>query len=321
MNRTTNTRKMVESALIIAIATVLIMLNTVPYLSFVSFFAAVPIMVLTARQGLKTGLVSSFAMGILVSVLLGPIWGASALVMYGVSAAAAGYMLKSQMSTTQTILVSALFFAIGFGVLILGSIKLTGTDPFTAINEGLDQGMVAIKESATTAKLSQEDINNQVALVEEFKKIVEMTKPAMILMMGMFLSITNYFMARTIAIKSGVPIKQLTKFRDHRLPSSLLPGILLIVVLAFITGQLGYMDASVIYLNLEVIFMWVFLLQGISILTYIAQQGGKNKERRAVIFIFAGLLLLPFGGSRVIAMLGLFDTVVDIRKLYENRKG
>ncbi len=321
LNRTTQTRVIVESALMAALTTIFVMLNTVPYLTFITFFAAVPIMVLTARQGIKAGIGSSVIMGILVTLLVGPVWGSSAWVMYGISAVAAGHMLRSKMSATQTMLVSGLFFAIGFSILILGAIHLGGADPFVAVTGTFDELIKMTKQNAEVLKSSQEDLNNQIAMIESARDIMVLSKPAMILFIGGILSVTNYFTARLIAIRSGASIKQLTRFRDHRLPSSLLSGILLIVVLSFIADKMGYVDAGVIYLNLEIVFMWLFLFQGVSLLAFLANQGDKNRERRMVIFLFVGLILFFFGGAPLIAMIGLLDTAVDIRKLYENRKG
>lgn len=320
MNNTNNVRRMVETALMAAVAVVLIFAAANPLLSFLALFSAVPIMVLTARQGIGAGLSGAVVMGLLLGILLDPISAVSSFVMFGLSAVAAGYMLRSKLSGTQTILVSALFFAIGFGALIIGSIQLAGVDPFAAIDTSFEEMKTLSAEQAKVFKLSQDDVNAQMKLYDQLQEMVHLTKPSMIILVGGFLALSNYFMARTIAKRSGVDIKDMTKFRDHRLPSSLVPGLVLIMVMTFIADQLNYVDQSVIYLNLQMIFIWIFFIQGISLLTYTVHQAGGNKARRAVIYIVGGIVMLPFGGMTLIAGLGLMDSVIDIRRLYENRK-
>lgn len=320
MNNTNNVRRMVETALMAAIAVVLIFAAANPILSFLALFGAVPIMVLTARQGIGSGISGAVVMGLLLAVLLDPLSALSSFVMFGLSAVAAGYMLKSKLSGTQTILVSALFFAIGFGALVIGSIQLAGVDPFTTVDTTFTEMKTMASEQAKILKVSQDDINTQLKLYDQMQVMVHQTKPSMIILVGGFLAFTNYFMARTIAKRSGVDIKDMTKFRDHRLPSSLVPGLLLIIAMTFIADQMGYVDQGIIFLNLQMIFIWIFLIQGISLLTYMVHNSGGNKARRAVFYIVGGIVLLPFGGMNVIAGLGFIDTVIDIRRLYENRK-
>lgn len=311
---------MVETALMAAIAVVIIFAAANPLLTFLAFFGAVPIMVLTARQGISAGLSGAVVMGLILGILLDPISAVSNFVMFGLSAVAAGYMLKSKLSGTQTILVSALFFAIGFGALIVGSIQLAGVDPFASVDTAFEEMDTMATEQAKIFKLSQDDLDTQLKLYDQLQVVVHQTKPSMIILVGGFLAMTNYFMARTIAKRSGVDIKDMTKFRDHRLPSSLVPGLLLIIVMTFFADQLGYVDQGIIYLNLQMIFVWIFLIQGVSLLTYMVHNSGGNKARRAVFYIVGGIVLLPFGGMNLIAGLGLMDTVIDIRRLYENRK-
>lgn len=320
MNKTSNVRRMVETALMAAIAVVIIFAAANPLLTFLAFFGAVPIMVLTARQGISAGLSGAVVMGLILGILLDPISAVSNFVMFGLSAVAAGYMLKSKLSGTQTILVSALFFAIGFGALIVGSIQLAGVDPFASVDTAFEEMDTMATEQAKIFKLSQDDLDTQLKLYDQLQVVVHQTKPSMIILVGGFLAMTNYFMARTIAKRSGVDIKDMTKFRDHRLPSSLVPGLLLIIVMTFFADQLGYVDQGIIYLNLQMIFVWIFLIQGVSLLTYMVHNSGGNKARRAVFYIVGGIVLLPFGGMNLIAGLGLMDTVIDIRRLYENRK-
>lgn len=320
MNNTTNLKRMLETVMLSVIAMILIILSNNPIFSFLIFISAVPMMVLTVRQGIYAGMSGSVLIGILLFMMGGPVLSSSGVVMFGFSAVAAGYMIRTKLSTTQTILVSSLVFAAGFSILVIGTIKLTGADPFASVDQSFSTLINNIENSPAVSKISQEDLALQIDQIKMAQVIVNNTKPAMVIMVGFMLAVTNYFAARPIIKASGIAVKEMTRFRDHKLPKSIVPGILLIVVLTMITDQMGYVDQKIIFLNIQFIFIWIFCLQGISTLTFIANAAGGNTARRSVLFIFLGIALIPYNGVAIIAGFGLIDTVIDIRKLYENRK-
>lgn len=320
MNNTTNLKRMLETVMLSVIAMILIILSNNPIFSFLIFISAVPMMVLTVRQGIYAGMSGSVLIGILLFMMGGPVLSSSGVVMFGFSAVAAGYMIRTKLSTTQTILVSSLVFAAGFSILVIGTIKLTGADPFASVDQVFSDVIKMTQDQAAVSKISQEDLTLQINEFKRVQDIVNSVKPAMVIMIGFMLAVTNYFVARPIIKASGIAVKEMTRFRDHKLPTSIVPGILLILVLTMITDQMGYVDQKIIFLNIQFIFIWIFCLQGISTLTFIANAKGGNTARRSVLFIFLGIALIPFHGIELIAALGLMDTVIDIRKLYENRK-
>lgn len=320
MNNTSNLKRMLETVMLSVIAMVLIILGNNPILSFLIFVSAVPMMVLTARQGIYAGLSGSVLIGVLLFLLTGPVLASAGIVMFGLSAVAAGYMIRTKLSTTQTILISSLAFAAGFSILVIGTIKLTGIDPFASMDQVFTDVIEMTKDQAAVSKISQEDLTLQINEFKRVQGIVNNVKPAVVIMIGFMLAVTNYFAARPIIKASGVAVKPMSRFRDHKLPTSIVPGIFLIVVLTMIADSMGYVDQQIIFLNIEFIFVWIFCLQGISTLTFIANAKGGNTARRSVLFIFLGIALIPFHGIELIAALGLMDTVFDIRKLYENRK-
>lgn len=321
MNNSTNLRRMIETALLSAIAIVIILLTNIPFFAFFFVAAAVPITVLTARQGLYAGISGSIVTGLLLVMMYDPIVALSDVVMFGFSAVAAGYMIRQKWNASRTILASALFFSLGLSLILYTYLSLGGIDIFSTIGQGFDQAATMVKERAVEMKLPQEDLNIQLDMIEMLKEGISKTKPAIVITYGFIIATINFFISRPILLRSGTPVADMVKFKDFRLPSSILPGILLIVVLTFLTDYIGYVDKDIIFVNIVVIFNYVFAFQGASTLAFLTSSRGGNVEKRSVLVIFATILFVLFFGLQVLSILGLMDATIDIRKLYQNRKG
>jgi uncharacterized protein YybS (DUF2232 family) len=189
------------------------------------------------------------------------------------------------------------------------------------MDQGFSQVAAIIQERGTLIKASQEDINVQLELIKLMKEILRKTQPALVISYGVIMSALNYFISRPILKRTGTPVADMTKFKDFKLPSSIMPGILLIVVLTFLTDYIGYIDSDIIFLNLVFIFSYVFAFQGASTLAFLTVERGGNVEKRSVLVVFATILCIMFFGIQVLSLLGLVDATIDIRKLYQNRKG
>jgi uncharacterized protein YybS (DUF2232 family) len=320
LNNSTNLRRMIETALLSAIAIVIILLSSVPFLAFFFVVAAVPITVLTARQGLYAGITGSIVTGILLLMMFDPITAFSNVVMFGFSGVAAGFMFRKKWNASRTILASALFFSLGLSIILFGYTYLGGVDVFDSISKSLDQASTMIKERSIDMKLPQEDIKIQMDMVKVINDTIAKTKPAIVISYGFLIATLTFFISRPILKRSGTEVSDMVKFKDFKLPSSILPGILLMVGLTFLTDYIGYIDKDIIFINFVVLFNYIFAFQGASTLAFLTVERGGNVEKRSVLVIFATILCVLFFGLQVLSILGLMDATIDIRKLYKNRK-
>lgn len=320
MNNSTNLRRMIETALLSAIAIIIILLSSVPFLAFFFVVAAVPITVLTARQGLYAGITGSVVTGILLLMMFDPITALTNVIMFGFSGVAAGFMFRKKWNASRTILASALFFSLGLSIILFGYTALGGVDVFDSISKSLDQASVMIKERSISMKLPQEDIKIQMDMVKVINDTIAKTKPAIVISYGFLIAALTFFISRPILKRSGTEVADMVKFKDFKLPSSILPGILLMVGLTFLTDYIGYIDKDIIFINFVVLFNYIFAFQGASTLAFLTVERGGNVEKRSVLVIFATILCVLFFGLQVLSILGLMDATIDIRKLYKNRK-
>lgn len=321
MNNNLNLRSMIETALLSAIAAVIILLTNIPFLAFMFIVGAVPLTVLTARRGLYAGIAGVVITGAVLSMFSGPVLAVTEVGMFCVPGIAAGYMIHKQKTSAKTIFISALFFTLGMSLTIYMGFALSGINLSEMIIQGFQQVSDMMQQRGSELKLSQEDINIQMDMIKVMKDFVLKTMPAMFISAGMLMSVLNFFISRPILKRTGTDVVKMSKFRDFKLPSSILPGILLIVVMTFAADYFKYVDSDIIFINLVVIFSYVFAFQGASTLAFLTTERGGNVEKRAVLVVFATILFVMFFGLQVLSLLGLMDTAIDIRKFYQNRKG
>jgi uncharacterized protein YybS (DUF2232 family) len=320
LNNSTNLRRMIETALLSAIAIGLIVLSSVPFFAFIFVVAAVPITVLTARQGLYAGITGSIITGICLLLLFDPITACMNIILFGFTAIVIGYLIQKKWNPSKVILVSTLLFSLALSAMLFAYSTQSSVDVFAVISKNFDQFSAMIKERSVSLKLSQEDIKIQMDTVKTIKETIEKTKPAILISFGFFLAAVNFFISRPILKRSGTEMSGMVKFKDFRLPSSILPGILLMIVLTFLTDYIGYIDKDIIFINFVVLFNYIFAFQGASTLAFLTVERGGNVEKRSVLVIFATILCVLFFGLQVLSILGLMDATIDIRKIYKNRK-
>lgn len=310
-----------ETLVFTALALVLILLSNMPVLILLFVVAAVPVTVLTARQGLYAGIASSALICLGLLMLYDPMIVAANTLMFGLCGVATGYMIQNKWHASKIVFASTICFSVGLSAVLYVYVALGGVDFFSLLSQGFDQMVTMVRERAATLKLSQEDIKIQTDAILKMKEYVDNTKPAILISYGFVISAITFFTARPILKKSGVAVAPMAKFRDFKLPSSLLPGLLLIIVLTWLSDAFGYVDQYVMYMNLAVIFSYVFAFQGASTLAFLTAGSGGNVEKRAVIVGFGTLLMVLLFGLQVLSLIGLMDAAIDIRKLYQNRKG
>ncbi len=321
MNNNLNLRTMIETALLSAIAAVILMLTNIPLISFLAILATVAMTVLTARRGIYAGIMGTVIISGVLALTINPESAVLLVGMFCIPGLGAGYMIHKQKAATKTIIVSAGLFILGMSLMIYLTFALTGINLSEIITQGFQQGADMMQQRGAELKLAQEDISIQLDMIKAMKDFVLKTMPAMFVMAGMIMAVLNFFISRPILKRTGTDVVKMSKFRDFKLPSSILPGILLIVVLTFAADYFKYVDSDIIFINLVVIFSYVFAFQGASTLAFLTTARGGNVEKRAVLVVFATILFVIFFGLQVLSLLGLMDTAIDIRKFYQNRKG
>ena len=162
----------------------------------------------------------------------------------------------------------------------------------------------------------KESINVQVAIMEnagmslkegfntsDIVNYINNMLPAILFLQGMIVTFIIYALETFVLRRIRVVNLRLPKFIDFYLPGNAVTASFTIYILVL------FMD---LMLNLQLVFNFMFMLQGISVSIYYLKKwirGGSLK------MIFMSLLILSVFGFMGISFVGMLDSIIDFRRV------
>ena len=146
-------------------------------------------------------------------------------------------------------------------------------------------------------------------ITNTFRNIV----PSMLFFRGMILSIIIYFIEVFTLKKMKYGDLSEIKFRNFYLPGNAIVTsfvlYLLIIALSYMKTPL-YTDA--IFLNLQIIFNFMFIIQGIAVSIYFIKKWIKEGIDGK---LFIGAICVGIFGMTGVSFIGMIDSILDFRKV------
>ena len=309
----------IEGGLLVAI-TVLLGLVTVyvPIIGmFLEFFSAVPLAVLTARQGAGKGLTALVVTFILLSMLISPMLAVRLVLSFGVCGVALGFCVRKNFNATKIFFVTlivasaAQIFSLGL-LLVIMDVNFIETQ-IEMVRESFNESF-AMYESMGVEKAR---INEAKAQVEPAIQTMIYLIPTLGMLSALINSVAVWLTAHWIFPKLQIKIPTLPDFAEWKFPA-----------LFFYTGVIGglgmywgytrgWTEIYEVSLNLLIISMLVGLVQGLSLLSAIFDRYKISKIMRRIFYV---ILLLNMFFIQLIAVTGLVDMLFDYRKRLFNRR-
>ncbi len=304
------TRSMTEGAMLAAITVVLALLG-VYFFGYLLFITPVPIAVLVYRHGLRAGILVAVTASIVSGFFGTMVTTVIFLLVIGLVGVAIGEGLRENFSAAKVMV-------IGSGVSVLALVLLTGVAMLFFGPDLIDRTFQMLQESFEQAFSVYErmGIDTGQALggmsLDRLMQILRMTLPAAVAISGIGLTFVNYALTRMILIRLNVKdLPWFTPFRNWRSPLYLAWGFILGKALLLITQLSGNQFFLSIGLNIEILFNYVFLIQGLAIAWWFFDKWRLNKPVRVLLVFFA----INPTFSTLITFLGVLDTWFDFRKL------
>ena len=149
--------------------------------------------------------------------------------------------------------------------------------------------------------------------LESLKEMTKLAVPGFLIVVCMVFSYLNYWVISWAVSKTGRKISKLPPFRTFSLPKNIVLGSLVVYVLSYLTVKTGIIGKGLMMFNLELLFTFIFSIQGLAVVFYF---GYFKKIPKPVIFIVAGIFLFTWLGQTFLFILGLTDIILDIRKRF-----
>lgn len=302
----------IEGGLLVAITVIMGLVTVyVPILGmFVEFFCAVPLAVLTARQGAGKGLTALFVTFILLSMLISPFLAMRLALSYGICGVALGWGVRKSLSAGK-IFILTLIVASAAQVLTLALLLAVMDINFIEtqiemVRESFDESF-ALYESMG---VEQARINEAKSQVEPALKTLALLVPTLIMLTAIINSVAVWLTAHWIFPKLQMKIPALPPFAEWKFPAPFFYTALIGGLCMYWSFTRGWTQIQEISLNLTIISMLVGLIQGLSLLSFIFDHYKVSKLMRRIFYV---LLLLNMFFMQLVAISGLVDMLFDYR--------
>jgi uncharacterized protein YybS (DUF2232 family) len=312
----TNTYKLTEGAILLAIFTVLLLVTLyIPGLGLVvNFFMALPFMMFAAKYDDKSVIVFTIAASLL-SLIFGTLLAIPLALLYGVTGAVMGSMIRREKSRLVVFVAGALAFLANTIVQYAASVLLFNLNM-------IEEFMSTFQESISTTVEMLENMGQSVeeGVVEQLEAsvaLMETLMPSMFVMASFMIVFIIQLVSIPILKRFGVKVNHWGAFREMVLPKSLLWYYLISLFASIFIqpepGSYWYWALT----NLVFILQFLMLLQGFSFLAFFIYTKGYSKAVLVVTIILS--LLIPFV-LYIVRILGIIDLGFDLRKRLLEKK-
>lgn len=305
----------IEGGLLVAITVILGLVTVyVPLIGMlVEFFCAVPLAVLTTRQGTGKGLTALFVSFLLLAMLISPIPAIRLALGFGVCGVALGWCVRKNFGAVRiffTVLVvasAAQVFSLGFLIAVM-DVNL------------IDMQIEMLQESFAESFAMYESLGVDPQRISEGKAQVEpalqtlaFLMPTLIMLTALINSVAVWLTAHWIFPKLQLKIPTLPPFAQWRFPVLFLYTAIIGGLGMYWGVTRGWTEIQEISLNLTVVSMLIGLLQGLALLSAIFDRYKISTFVRRLIYV---ILILNMFLLQLVAITGLIDMIFDYRKKF-----
>ncbi|AOH57362.1 hypothetical protein ABE28_023715 [Peribacillus muralis] len=310
-------RRIAEGGALLALYCILLFITIhVPLMGIITlFFLPTPFILFAIKQKLSWSLGYLFIASLL-TLLIGTILSVPLTLLMGVTGITIGYCLKKDKSMVTAFIIAVLVFLGGTILIYAGSVLITNVNY-------IEKALSMVKESVenpiglmgSLGQAQTEEIKTRMYdAIDMFYTLM----PSLFVLMSVLMVLVIFLAAHPILKRfSGKTIKW-PHFRDLRLPKSLLWYYLITMLLALFTNtdKNGFVYMAIT--NLFFILQFFILVQGYSLIFYMAHVKSWAKAIPVMIVVVTVLLPLPII-TTVIRFLGIIDLGFPFRETFRKK--
>ncbi len=314
-----NSKPIVEGGLLTAISVILGLASVyLPVFGLiVEFFCAVPIVVLTVRQGAAKGFLALMASFILLTVFVGPLLSIRNALSFGVCGLVLGWCIvkgygavKSFIATLITAFVAQLI-VIGIVTFVL-EIDVLDTE-MTSVRESFNESFQIYEQMG----VDETTIAEARAQVEPTLELMKFLLPMILMLMALLNAVACYLTSQVVFKKLRLKfVEPMPPFAEWRFPIIILYIASFAILGVYWGGTRNWELLFTISLNTAFFAMSIGLVQGLAVLSCAADKYNISKFVRRIIFV---VLILNMLTLELVAITGLFDMIFDYRTRWLNR--
>ena len=320
------TLKAALESIIVGVATIALamLLFFIPILNILVLLFPVPFIVVGVRRGMLGGIISlvisCLILGLLVDTFLGII--AFVLNIFVVLNLVVAYKKKLEMNeaivlSAAGVLLSALLFLQAFTWLkgesffdfLLNNIKVALESNSAVVQEFIKQyqtlGM--LEKGYSVERFIQR-------IIGQLRDILPLF-PSMLLINSLIMGGLSFLVSRFVLKKLKVSTPYVPPFRNWALTRGTGRGFLGIMLIAIIGIWMNVSNFDIVLYTVSSVFTFVFTVQGLSVANFFLTEKGMPGVVVVLILVLAFIFL-----SVALMLLGIFDQIFGVRKVYNSRR-
>lgn len=229
-----------------------------------------------------------------------------------------GYIRTGKMSPYRTVMQATLIVTV-MTVIVFMVASMTGEGIFAQLQELIDDMAKdlaknpMIEDSLNLASVSKAD---RVEVISAIYKSAFAVMPATIMAMSVVVSYIEYIIISKIMSRRVATVRRMPKFREFTWPGSALMGIMGMYLLSWLLTKTGVFADSMVYMNIDFLFNFMFSLQGVSVVLMFCHM---KRIPKAIGVIAAVILWMTYFGRMALLIVGMIDLVFGIKKRIQGR--
>lgn len=229
-----------------------------------------------------------------------------------------GYIRTGRMSPYRTVMQATLIVTV-MTVIVFMVASMTGEGIFAQLQELIDDMAKElaknpmIEDSLNLASVSKAD---RVEVISAIYKSAFAVMPATIMAMSVVVSYIEYIIISKIMSRRVTTVRRMPKFREFTWPGSALMGIMGMYLLSWLLTKTGVFADSMVYMNIDFLFNFMFSLQGVSVVLMFCH---IKRIPKAIGIIAAVILWMTYFGRMALLIIGMIDLIFGIKKRIKGR--
>ena len=312
-----NVRNLTEGAILLAAFAVFLLITIyIPPLSVISvFILPLPFIMFSAKNDLKF-IAVFFIAAVIISFISTSLQGLGLMALFGAAGVVMGYMTQKTQSRSAILIGGTLTFIVGLIIFYVVLVTFININFIHELNTMLSQSM---KQSETILKTFGNE--KQIKLIQEQNanliKNIQQLAPGYLITVSLVYAFISQWICFPIAKRFGIKVPSWGKFRNLRLPKSLLW-----YYLVALGGFLLYHPQEgtylyLVFINARFVLELFLLLQVLAFLFYIFHQ--RSLSKGLAVFVVILSFILPIV-HYIIMILGITDLGFDFRKQFVKKE-
>nr|WP_317332264.1 DUF2232 domain-containing protein [uncultured Romboutsia sp.] len=311
-----NNKLRLPQALMIAVLGILLCLTAVyiPMLSILSIAVPVPYAIIGTLTDNKYSILSLIATFFILMFTVNPLYSVSVCIMSIVPGLFIGSAIRNNREDDDSNKFEPIY--IGTIVTMICVIVFFFIANIVFKTNILDDFMNTLKESINVQVSIMESagmVLKEGFKVSEIVNYINNMLPTMLFLQGIIVTFIIYALEIFILKKVRMVNIRLPKFTDFYLPGNAVTvSFMLYILVLFMDLIKVNLHTDLIMLNLQLVFNFMFILQGISVSIYYLKKWIKSGSLK---IIFMSVLILSIFGFMGISFVGMLDSIIDFRRV------